>query len=358
MTPTEGPNAKCPRCQGELAYIEHYQSYYCSNCDEHFEIKPSGKTAEEPPVIQEEPPKTEAETQVKEEVIERPREIQQEPVKEISDPDEAIKDIEETLVDKERAYRKLPPPPPVYFDPITPAKEEPEEPEPEPEEPEPEPVSQEEVSTKVDELVATTSKEQTGALEGPDYQEITDQDYEDSQTERKYGVTVPQPTEEPVKKPKRVVKRYRYRTRMIKGSVLPIIFGVISLLMINSARTQFPDYYELEAMIILMGFLLGFSVISGITLLYLVKAKKSSDSGYKMNMMVGVVAYLPFIVIFLALTLFISLSTGWKFATGFFLASIFPILIITMFEATSKGKFFVKEMVNDPSWGRKLVFKR
>ena len=145
---------------------------------------------------------------------------------------------------------------------------------------------------------------------------------------------------------------------MIKGSILPILFGVISFQMINSSRLQFPDYYELEAMMILMGFLLGFSIVSGITLVNLVKAKKNSKSGYQLSMKVGVVAYLPFLVIFLALTLFVSLSTGWKFATGFFLASIFPFLIVTMFEASSKGKFFVKEMVDDPSWGRKLVFKQ
>jgi hypothetical protein len=166
--------------------------------------------------------------------------------------------------------------------------------------------------------------------------------------------TIPQ-KKKPTKKMK--FKNYRYRTRMLKGSILPILFGLISFQMINSSRMQFPDYYELEPMFILAGFVLGFISISSITIMNLVKAKGDPKNGYKLNMKVGLVAYVPFIAIFLGITLFVSLSSGWKFATGFFLASIFPIIFIVAFEASSKGKFFIKEAVNDPSWGRKLIFK-
>ncbi len=48
MSPEEGTGAKCPKCQGELSYIEHYQSYYCANCDEHFDVKPQDMAGEPP----------------------------------------------------------------------------------------------------------------------------------------------------------------------------------------------------------------------------------------------------------------------------------------------------------------------
>jgi hypothetical protein len=351
MAPPKAEPAKCPKCQGDLIYIEHYQSYYCPSCDEHFEI-----SDDMPKQAPESTPSVPSPTDVIDELI-RSEEAQLPPQETVQEP---------------REYKR-PPPPPIYEgnqEPSTvPQQSQYEEPQYEVEqvtqeyqEPlyEEEQVAQEYQEPQYEEeQVAQEYQDPQEPVYEEGSQEILDEDYETQFEDEGPSVegALETQTEGKGKKRKRRFKNYRYRTRMIKGSLLPIIFGLISFQMINSSRLQFPDYYEMEAMIILAGFVLGFSSISAITLVNLVKAKKSDKKGFKLNMMVGVAAYLPFIVIFLGLTLFVSLSTGWQFATGFFLASIFPIMIVTLFEATSKGKFFVKEVVDDPSWGRKLVFK-
>ncbi|UCE73818.1 MAG: hypothetical protein JSV56_12480 [Methanomassiliicoccales archaeon] len=157
-------------------------------------------------------------------------------------------------------------------------------------------------------------------------------------------------------KHKKRYSKYRYRTQMLKGCILPILYGVISLQLLNNYKLQFSDYIELEIMIILGGFILGFFAISSITIANLIRAKKNGKSGCNLNVKVGLVAYVPFIVILIALALFESIATAWKFSTGFFLAAIFPLIIVTLYETGSKGKFFVKELVGDSSQGRKLVF--
>jgi hypothetical protein len=126
--------------------------------------------------------------------------------------------------------------------------------------------------------------------------------------------------------------------------------------MLTSFKLQFSDYIELEIMIILGGFFLGFFAISSITIANLIRAKRNGKSGCNLDVKVGLVAYVPFIVILIVLAFFESISTAWKFSTGFFLAPIFPLIIVTLYETGSKGKFFVKELVDDSSQGRTLVF--
>jgi hypothetical protein len=350
MSPDKNDNAMCPKCGQKLIYIEHYQSYYCSSCDEHFEIAAMDPQSGGQPAISNE---------------------SSEP---ITDPDMAIRDIEESLVGPE-SEGSIPPPPPGF-------KKPPKIPKKIPtvirsqNKHEDEYIEQEQTYGETNNEVyddtgqyehqVTDYEEQKEDYQDPETTEIQEEEQYISELESLDDIEgTPEltpvsssPLDGSKQKRKRKFKKYRYRTRMIKGSILPILFGVISFQMINSSRLQFPDYYELEAMMILMGFLMGVSIISIITVVNLIKAEKNSTEGFKLNSKVGVVAYLPFIVIFLSLTLFVSLSTGWKFATGFFLASIFPFLIITLFEVSSKGKFFVKEMVDDPSWGRKLIFIR
>jgi hypothetical protein len=333
MGPPTKEKAICPRCQTELLYIEHYGSYYCSSCDEHFELASENQGQEPSPV---------------------------------QDKGMRIDAIEELIQSEDPEYKEqrtpehLPPPPSAYHisEEPTLTKEIPDE------QVNEDPLEYEEstsykdppstVPISEDLQTADITDDSSQIQEQDEYEsELETQSPEDTQAEEE----VVEKKSKKKKKTKLKFKRYRYRTRMIKGSILPIIFGLISFQMINSSRLQFPDYYELEAMMILAGFMLGFASISAITLVNLVKSKKNLKDGYKLNMKVGFVAYIPFISIFLGLTLFVSLSTGWKFATGFFLASIFPILIVTLFEVSSKGKFFVKEVVDDPSWGRKLVFR-
>ena len=174
--------------------------------------------------------------------------------------------------------------------------------------------------------------------------------------EEKVGLEEKETKKKPAGKRKKKYSKYRYRTRLIKGSILPILFGVISIQMLNLYIYEFPGYFDYEIMMILGGFLLGFFSISGLTLANLIRAKGKGKIGCNLNIKVGFIVYIPFLIILFTLALFVSISTAWQFSTGFFLAAIFPILIVFTYEATSKGKFFVKEYANDPSKGRKLVF--
>lgn len=168
----------------------------------------------------------------------------------------------------------------------------------------------------------------------------------------------PGPEEDLLEGKKKDFSDYRYRSRMLKATVMPLIFGFVSLAMLNSNVLQFPKYYEYKVTIILAGFIMGFGVLTGITTVNLVRAKKNQKEGCELNNIMGYIGFLPFIVVVFALTLFDSLSTAWQFAVGFFFAPVFPILIIAAVETGSKGKFYIRELVDDPSFGRKLVFVR
>lgn len=162
--------------------------------------------------------------------------------------------------------------------------------------------------------------------------------------------------EPPPRKRKKIFKKYRYRTRLLKGSILPILYGIISIQMLNKYVYEFPGYFEYEMMIILTGFILGFGAISSITFSNLARAKKKGKKGCELNLKVGIIIFIPFIIILLILAFFFGISTAWQFSMGFFLAAIFPPLVVIIYEAGSKGKFFVRELKDDPSKGRKLIF--
>lgn len=191
------------------------------------------------------------------------------------------------------------------------------------------------------------------------------EDQEEDFSKELYGVSseeqkeesVPEETEEDkIPKPKEIFKNYRYRTRILKGTILPILFSLISIQILTKTVFEFSNYFEYESEIILMGFVLGFLTFSGIVMMNLVRAKKSGKTGCNLNTKVGVIALLPILIIFFTFVLFYSLATAWRFATGCFLAAIFPILIVTLYEIGSKGKFFVREVKEDPSKGRRLIF--
>jgi hypothetical protein len=180
----------------------------------------------------------------------------------------------------------------------------------------------------------------------------------------KKGKTTEMPSEA---KEKMKFSKVRYRTRIIKGSVLPILFGLLSLLMLNNYVLEFPEYYEYNTLMILFGFLLGFGSLSGITISNLVKAKGKQAKGINyhaaaylngidLNVTKGVAVFLPFIIIAVILALYLGLATAWQFSMGFFFAAIFPILIVVFYEVSSKGKFFVHEGQEGISEIRKLVF--
>ena len=202
---------------------------------------------------------------------------------------------------------------------------------------------EEEVEEKVKEEIKGVPEETGG--------ELVKTKEEEADEAKKRKIPPPPPPES-----KKKLTNYRYRTRMLKGSILPILYGVISIQMLNRYIYVFPDYFKYEMMMILVGFLIGVGGMSGITLINLIRAKKNPEEGCELKFMVGIVIYLPFIIILLALAFFYGLSTAWQFSTGFFVAPIFPLIFVTLFEVGTKGKFFVQEVKDDPTEGRRLIF--
>lgn len=149
--------------------------------------------------------------------------------------------------------------------------------------------------------------------------------------------------------------QYRYLYRILKGSILPILYGVISFQMLNRYVLDFPDYYEINYTLIIVGFLLGFGCTSGLIITNMIRAKKHPGVGIKLNSTIAIGICIPFLIILIVLAFNESLALAWQFSMGFFLAMIFPWIIVLGYEFSSKRKFFVQEVPDDPSAGRRLV---
>ena len=147
----------------------------------------------------------------------------------------------------------------------------------------------------------------------------------------------------------------RYRTRILKGSFLPILFGLFSFSMLREATLEYPGAYKIETLYIIFGFLLGFGVMSGITIANVLSAKSNPVNGSKLHSHIGYVIFIPFIVIVIVFAFIEGIAIAWQFSIGFFLAAIFPALFVTIFELSSKKKFFVQEPIKSPAKGRKLI---
>lgn len=291
----------CPNCGKDASYVPEYNRYYCFSCAKYLEtdkkteeMKP--KQTVKKPVSMEKPP------YVCPKCGEEPMYVDEYQRYFCPSCDEYIKPVRKML--QKRPVRKVEKIPPIE--------------------------DQEEDYTK--ELIAVSSEEEK-------------------------EVSEPEKTEEDkIPKRKDIFKNYRYRTRILKGTILPILFCLISIQILTKTVFEFSNYFEYESEIILMGFLLGFVTFSGIVMMNLMRAKKSGKTGCNLNTKLGVIALLPILIIFFTFMLFYSLATAWRFATGIFLAAVFPILIVTLYEVSSKGKFFVREVKEDPSKGRKLIF--
>lgn len=200
--------------------------------------------------------------------------------------------------------------------------------------------------------------ESISSLEGKEAEDIPSEADSIPSTEEQEVEETEMALKQPHKKRKKKFSKYRYRTRLLKGSILPILYGIISIQMLNKYIFEFPDYFEYEIMLILGGFLLGFGILSVVTLTNLIGAKKNPKKGRELKLKIGFIVFIPFLVILIGIALFLGISKAWQFSMGFFLAAIFPIIIVIIYEASSKGKFFVKEVKDDPSKGRKLVFTK
>jgi hypothetical protein len=161
-----------------------------------------------------------------------------------------------------------------------------------------------------------------------------------------------------MQKPKGEKDKYfeiRYRTRILKGSFLPFLYGIISVLMLRNYTMEFPEHYQIDVLLISLGFLIGFGAMSGVTLSNIIRTKNHPRSESKMNFSVGLAISIPFIIITVILALFKGLASAWQFSIGFFLAAIFPALFVILFEVFTKKKFFIRETEDEPEKGRKLV---
>jgi hypothetical protein len=316
MSPKEGEGKICPHCRGTPNYIEEFHKYYCFSCNKY--VEPVDSKAEERPIdtlAEEEPIPFEERVRLKETPMICPK---------CEKEANFIMEYGQYYCYTCEAY--LAPP----------KKEEPE-------------MAQEEEEVQVTEEVKEPEEVLT---------EVEEKDLDDYISELDTLSHEPGPEDGLLGSKTKDFSDYRYRSRMLKGSILPILYGIISLQMLNSIVFQFPKYYEYKVTIILAGFILGFGILSGITAANLMRAKRNLKNGAQLKIFVGIAAFTPFIIIVLGLALFESISTAWQFSIGFFLATIFPILIVTVVEAGSKGKFFVRELTGDSSYGRKLVFLR
>lgn len=327
----------CPKCKGELEFIAEHKGFYCFSCSQYFKLVGNGILME----ARQLPPPPEYQEQGGEEtLVEAVENITTTESPEVHRPTETVEDFTpeegqeiEELEMPEELVKELAP---------TEDQEEqwPEE--------------------TAEELASTENQEERWPEETAEELATTENQEEQwpEETTKKFVRGEGQGLKEPKKRRKRKYFNYRYRTRIFKGTILPILFGVMSVQMLNKYIYEFPGYFEYEIEMILAGFLLGFIALSGITLANLVRAKRNPTNGCKLRVAVGLFAYLPFIIILLILAFFEGISLAWQFSTGFFLAAIFPLIFVTLYETGSKGKFFVQEKASDPSKERKLIFMR
>jgi len=145
-----------------------------------------------------------------------------------------------------------------------------------------------------------------------------------------------------------------YVMRIVKGSIFPVLYLVISLQLLRRYTYEYSEYYSFEQMYILLGFALGAVSLLLISARGMLRARRLrmpivlSDRG----VVVGVGLFLA-VSIFLAF--FYSLSSAWQFSIGFFAAGLLTPLLGFAIEKGSKGMFWVKEPREDEGTGKRLL---
>jgi hypothetical protein len=158
------------------------------------------------------------------------------------------------------------------------------------------------------------------------------------------------------KSKKKDVVNHRYLIRIVKGSILPILYALMSIYMLQKYVLEYPKEYDYEVIILAIGFVLGLGTMSGMALVNMLRAKKKARTGIELHLKTGFIIYAPIFVIFVVLALFWGIATVWQFSIGFFATAIFPLLLVLLIELTSKGKFFVQETLEGAGKGNRLVF--
>lgn len=169
-------------------------------------------------------------------------------------------------------------------------------------------------------------------------------------TDAKKGETNVKPAEKAVVQ----FTQDRYLTRILKGMALPLLYTLVSILMLRNYSTEYPNYFEYEILFIAAGAVLGFIVITGSTIYNVMRAKKDTKRGVKMETKMILIAYIPIMVIVLVIALIFGLSQAWQLSVGFFATTVIPPLFVLIMELVSKGHLMVREY-EKPSKMRYLV---
>lgn len=153
----------------------------------------------------------------------------------------------------------------------------------------------------------------------------------------------------------RKIREYRYRTRILKATILPVIFAVMSIWMLYNYVNSYEPYFTYDFNIILPGFLVGFIVITGFVVANMRKAKR--DGSYAAKQRYGLVIILAFLVPYAYLILFIDPAQAWRFSIGYFASAVVTPIVVGAYESLSDGKFYVLEEEVDDRLTRTLVFR-
>lgn len=165
----------------------------------------------------------------------------------------------------------------------------------------------------------------------------------------------PPPQQDVPQAAERKIREYRYRTRILKSMILPLMFSVMSVLMLNSYVTVFDPYFSFNFEIIGTGFLIGAVLMGGFVMANMRTAKK--EGSYVARQKYGVLVIMGFLVPYIYLIMFVSPAQAWRFSIGYFLSAVLTPIVVIAYEALSNGKFFIQEEEVDDRLTRTLVFR-
>jgi peptidoglycan/LPS O-acetylase OafA/YrhL len=151
------------------------------------------------------------------------------------------------------------------------------------------------------------------------------------------------------------VREYRYRTRIIKAALLPVLFSLMSFLMLNNYVTGYEPYFTYDFDVIAAGFAIGMVVTTGFLIANMRVARR--DGSYPSRQKNSIVIILAFLVPYVYLMMFVNLSLAWKFSIGYFFSAVLTPIVVMVYESHARGKFFVQEEEVDDRLTRTLVFR-
>jgi hypothetical protein len=145
-----------------------------------------------------------------------------------------------------------------------------------------------------------------------------------------------------------------YVMRIVKGSIFPVLYVVISLQLLRRYTFEYNEYYIFEPRYILLGFALGAVSLLLISARGMLRARRLrmpialSDRGVVLG--IGL-----FLAVSIFLAFFYSLASAWQFSIGFFAAGLLTPLLGFALEKMGRGTFWVKEPREDEGTGKRLL---